>query len=134
MPSHQSAGVSKVILAAGLFPPVTGGHSKYADAIDKELMSRGIESVVVAYSALSPKFPSIIKHLVYFFKILRASKNADFILAFDTWSTGLPSVLVGLLTKKKVGIRIGGDYLWEDRKSTRLNSSHLARSRMPSSA
>jgi len=103
----------KIVLAAGLFPPVTGGHSKYAEAIDRELVSRGIESVVIAYSELPTRLPPGIKHLVYFFKVFRASRGADFIIAFDTWSTGLPSVIVGLLTGKKVGIRIGGDYLWE---------------------
>jgi glycosyltransferase involved in cell wall biosynthesis len=61
----------------------------------------------------SPTLPPGIKQLVYFAKVFRAARGADFILAFDTWSTGLPSVVVGLLTGTKVGIRIGGDYLWE---------------------
>ena len=35
---------------------------------------------------------------------------------------------------EKGGTAAGEWHTWEDRKSTRLNSSHLARSRMPSSA
>lgn len=109
----MSENPKKVVLAAGVFPPAMGGHAKYVEAIDRELVSRGIESVVIAYSELPTRIPPGIKHLVYFIKVFRASYNADFILAFDTWSTGLPSVVAGLLRGVKVGIRIGGDYLWE---------------------
>ena len=36
--------------------------------------------------------------------------------------------------KKYYGELHHNAYLWEDRKSTRLNSSHVSESRMPSSA
>ena len=46
--------------------------------------------------------------------------------------------LVSMLDRKKFNIVAGGiadgDCGWEDRKSTRLNSSHEIPSRMPSSA
>ena len=38
--------------------------------------------------------------------------------------------LVDFVGGRGLGVR----YLWEDRKSTRLNSSHIQKSRMPSSA
>jgi glycosyltransferase involved in cell wall biosynthesis len=103
---------TKIVLATGLFPPAVGGHSKYAKALHEQFSSRGIESVVVAYSSLL-SLPPGARHLVYFFKVLTASRGADAILAFDTWSTGFPAVIAGLLTRTPVGIRIGGDFLWE---------------------
>ena len=39
--------------------------------------------------------------------------SADFVISLDTFSVGLPTVLVGKLFKKKVIIRTGGDFLWE---------------------
>ena len=102
----------KIVLATGLFPPAVGGHSKYAQALHEQFISRGITSTVVAYSELL-SLPPGIRHLVYFFRVLMAARGADAILAFDTWSTGLPAVTAGLVTRTPVGIRIGGDFLWE---------------------
>ena len=49
-------------------------------------------------------------------------------------STDAPDVLANIVAKKGGGIMPLGGNKEVDRKSTRLNSSHITRSRMPSSA
>ena len=43
-------------------------------------------------------------------------------------------ITIGLVGLWKPGARLGVDFAGGDRKSTRLNSSHVTTSRMPSSA
>ena len=51
--------------------------------------------------------------------------------ALDTWNSKL-SEIWQLLTTSPQDFK--GGSIWKDRKSTRLNSSHWNKSRMPSSA
>ena len=47
---------------------------------------------------------------------------------------GGAGVTLGLLTRAKPDLEVNVEITDKDRKSTRLNSSHITRSRMPSSA
>ena len=59
-------------------------------------------------------------------KIKDIIKTTNFILfiSFIIWSILL----------RKIEVKIINEYIFKDRKSTRLNSSHSGESRMPSSA
>ena len=62
------------------------------------------------------------------------------ILVFAAWLLGIRGVWALLVTSDPTGITVViilvfvSATLWRDRKSTRLNSSHVSQSRMPSSA
>lgn len=115
---NGNAGISKtlcmnILLATGLFPPDVGGHSKYAKAIRDELVRMGHKAPVVAYGALEKKLPLGVRHVVYFLRLLPHIGKCDAVLAFDTWSVGLPALIATKLFGKKFMVRIGGDFLWE---------------------
>lgn len=102
----------KVLIATGLYPPDIGGPATYALMLESELASRGIELHTVPFGWVR-KYPKIIRHFVYFWKLLRESKEADIIYALDPMSVGVPALLVSKLTKKPFLVRLGGDYAWE---------------------
>lgn len=105
----------RILLATGIFPPDIGGPALYSKKLAEEFREMGLEAPVLTYgkSGVSRLWPTGIRQLIYFFKLLRRAKSADAIFAFDSLGVGLPAVLAGKLTKKKVLIRLGGDFLWE---------------------
>src|SRR3989344_444032 len=102
----------KIVLATGVYPPQIGGPAKYVKNIRDELLKEGFNVKVASYF-FEHKLPPIVRHVWYFFKLLFISFNTKVIFAFDTLSTGVPAVLVGKILRKKVVVRIGGDFLWE---------------------
>jgi glycosyltransferase involved in cell wall biosynthesis len=44
---------------------------------------------------------------------MQAARGVDLILVQDTVSTGFPAALASLLTRKKLVVRVPGDYAWE---------------------
>ncbi len=102
----------KILIATGIYPPATSGPAQYAAAMEDEFKARG-NSVTVATFSIEHKLPTGLRHVVYFFKILKSAYCADFILALDTFSTGFPAVLAGKLFGTPVLLRTGGDFLYE---------------------
>jgi glycosyltransferase involved in cell wall biosynthesis len=103
----------KIVIATPLWPPEIGGPAQYAANLSREFEAKGHEVVVVKFNEVR-RWPSGLRHLLYFAKIWRALWGADWCLALDTFSVALPSVLAGKLLGKKVLIRTGGDFLWEN--------------------
>lgn len=125
----------KIIIATGIFPPDIGGPANYAKNLAKEFLVLNHEITVVAYAdtelksknfegndlkrknykiiTISRTLPTGIRHIVYFFKIVLNLKTAQFILVLDTFSAGLPAVLAAKIFRKKIILRTGGDFLWE---------------------
>ena len=54
-----------------------------------------------------------IRHVLFAIKLLIKSYGTDAMIAFDTYSGGLPAVIVSVLTGRFFLIRIGGDFVWE---------------------
>ena len=50
---------------------------------------------------------------MYACKLLFAARGADAIIAFDTYSVGVPAAFAGRILHIPVVIRIGGDFVWE---------------------
>ena len=59
------------------------------------------------------RWPKGIRHLIYFCKLLILAARADVIYAQNILSVGLAALLAARILKKKVAIRLGGDFLWE---------------------
>ncbi len=102
----------KILIATGIFPPQIGGPAQYAKNLAEEFENQGNEVEVLTYK-LERSLPSGIRHLLFFFRMLFALLGKDLVIALDTFSVGLPSVLACKMLQKKIIIRTGGDFLWE---------------------
>lgn len=102
----------KILIATGIYPPDIGGPAQYAKNLET-VWRRAGHQVAVAYFGLVRKWPTGLRHLLYALSLLPKVAAADFVLALDTFSVGLPAVLVSRLLGKKIIIRTGGDFLYE---------------------
>jgi hypothetical protein len=59
------------------------------------------------------KFPTGLRHVLYFLKLCFVAQGADYIIALDIFSVAFPASLFAKLFNKKVVVRVGGDFLWE---------------------
>lgn len=102
----------KITLATGLYPPEIGGPATYAAMLEEELPGFGFVVNTVPFGWVR-RYPKIIRHFAYAWKLYKESKGSEVIYALDPVSVGLPSMLVAKFTKKKFLVRLGGDYAWE---------------------
>ncbi|MEO8637394.1 MAG: glycosyltransferase family 4 protein [Candidatus Taylorbacteria bacterium] len=102
----------KILIATGIYPPEIGGPATYARILSEELPKRGIEVDVLPFRMVR-KYPKVLRHIVYFFKIISSSSGAEIIFTQDPVSTGIPALLAASLTRKKLVLRVAGDYAWE---------------------
>lgn len=102
----------KILIATPLYPPDIGGPATYAKLLEEKLPAYGFDVKVVSFG-LVRHLPKIIRHLAYFFNILRAACGADIVFAQDPVSVGLPSFLAARACGKRYIVKIVGDYAWE---------------------
>lgn len=102
----------RITIATGVYPPDIGGPAEYSRQLFDTFLIQDHTVDVVSFSGLK-KYFSGLRHLVYFFRLAFSSYDTDYIIAMDTFSTGLPAVLFAFLFRKKIVIRVGGDFLWE---------------------
>ncbi len=102
----------RVTIAAPIYPPEIGGPAQYAEMLASSFHIQGGEVHVVTYGMLK-KLPTGLRHIFYFFRLLPAVLHTEYIVVLDTFSAGLPAVLVAMITRRKVVVRVGGDFLWE---------------------
>ncbi len=102
----------KIVIATGVFPPEVGGPAYYSKSLAESLSTSGHDVRVVLYGSLK-SWPSGIRHVAYALKLMRHAFGARAIIAFDTYSVGLPAVIASLFTRSPVIVRIGGDFIWE---------------------
>lgn len=102
----------KIVIATPFYPPEKGVSALYSSGLEKALIVRGHEVSVVPFSTVA-RVPPGIRHLWYGLFLAQKSKGADYILALDTWSVGLPAYFVSKFLRLPLILRIGGDYLWE---------------------
>ena len=82
----------KITLAASIYPPEIGGPAQYAKNLKEALERAGHSVVLVRYGGLK-RFPSGIRHALYAIKLLVQSRGTDAMIAFDTYSGGLPAAI-----------------------------------------
>ena len=102
----------RILITTGIYPPKIGGPAQYAKNF-KEVFGKSGHTVKVETFHMEDWLPTGVRHLFFFLKIIPAILMSDFVLTLDTFSVGLPSVLAGKIFGKKVIIRTGGDFLWE---------------------
>lgn len=101
-----------VLIATGLYPPEIGGPATYALLLEEQLPKRGITINTVPFGWVR-RYPKIIRHVVYAYKLWQESKQADIIYALDSISVGVPALFVSKLRRTPFLLRLGGDYAWE---------------------
>lgn len=101
-------GKIRVTVASGSF----GGPATYSKLLGERLPSYGYEIKIVSFGEVL-KYPKIIRHGVYFFKILYHALGAEIIYAQDPVSVGLPALMASKLLRKRFFLKIVGDYAWE---------------------
>jgi glycosyltransferase involved in cell wall biosynthesis len=101
----------KIVIATPFYPPEKGVLGMYAKGLEEAFGKKGITVTTLVFSAIS--LPPGLRHVVYFLKLLSSLRGADYILALDTWSVGLPAFFAAKVTRTPLLYRIGGDFLWE---------------------
>ncbi len=104
--------LKRLLVATPLYPPDPGGPATYAALLARELPARGILVDIVTFGEVR-HLPKIVRHIAYFFRVLKAAKHCDAVLALDPVSVGLPTLLACRLTKKPFFVKVVGDYAWE---------------------
>ncbi len=102
----------KILIATGIYPPDIGGPATYSKLLNEELPKRGYDVKILSFGEVR-SLPKIIRHAVYFLKVLNRGRKSDIIFAQDTVSVGLPAMLASKILKKKFLIRVAGDHAWE---------------------
>jgi glycosyltransferase involved in cell wall biosynthesis len=102
----------KILISAGIYPPDIGGPSQYARNLYETWKKQGHEVKVAAYR-WERALPPVVKHFLFFTKVLRKGWNADLILTLDNFLAAVPTMLACAILRKKYIIRTGGDLLWE---------------------
>ena len=102
----------RLVVAAPLYPPESGGPATYAAMIERLLPAHGYDMTVVPFRDVR-KYPKLIRHVVYLLKLRRAAKQADLIYALDAVSVGVPTLCAHWLSGTPFMVRLGGDYAWE---------------------
>lgn len=118
----------RIVIATPLWPPELGGPANYAKNLFTEFKKLGHWVEVVSFtrdnslvdsgdlrknSFVSLKYPSGLRHFLFFCRLLPKLYKADILLALDCFSAGFPSVLACLVLRKPLVLRLEGDFLWE---------------------
>lgn len=122
----RRSGRSRIFIATPLVPPAVGGPATFAARFATELGAAGHPVAVLSYLAprgartrgfllfaVSRRWPSGLKHIVYFLKSLRELARADVAIGLDPFLVGVPLAAAARLLRKPVVLRVEGDFLWE---------------------
>lgn len=115
----------KLLLAADIFSPESGGPATYVVTLANELVKQGVEVRVVSLNPQSDRsvVSCSMKHVTYNNKFLRyfeyawllwrEARYCDVVYAMGPVNAGLPALIVSRLRGKKFVVKVVGDYAWE---------------------
>lgn len=101
-----------ILISTGLYPPDIGGPASYSRLLEEELPKHGIRVRILSFGEVR-SFPKIIRHIIFFFKVLWRSRGCALVYAQDPVSVGFPTYLATRLVHKPFYLKIVGDYAWE---------------------
>ena len=116
----------KILITTGIFPPDIGGPATYVSKICDEFLKLGHEVEVIAYSdskvsdekdyniyRVSRSANIFWRYFKYFIAVFKRCGWADVVYAQDSVSSGLPTVLANIFWRKKIVLKVVGDFAWE---------------------
>ncbi|MFA5022553.1 MAG: glycosyltransferase family 4 protein [Patescibacteria group bacterium] len=120
----------KLLIAAEIFSPDIGGPATYSQELAQALVEIGWRVNLICYSDKKQEDNFKFKvfritrtglkgwhHLKYFFKLFVLAFDCDLIYAQGPVSSGLPAVMIGKIFRKKVVVKVVGDYAWEQARN-----------------
>lgn len=120
----------KILIASGIFAPEVGGPATYAPALATELSKRGHAVSVLTYSAQThydsdasypfaitriPRRGKLVDRIRFLRAAFKAVRGCDIVYSLDWFAAGFPLVIAAELSGVPYIVRVGGDYLWEQR-------------------
>ena len=102
-----------ILIATGIFPPDIGGPATYSKLLLQELPKRNFNVSLLSFSHFRDKCPKVISHFLYFLNILKLGRKTEIIYVQDPVSVGLPVALANIFLRKKMILKVVGDYAWE---------------------
>jgi len=106
------ASLQKILIATPLYPPEIGGPATYVKFLEENLPKEKFELRIIRFGDVK-HLPYIIRHIVFFFRVLKGAKDCDAIYALDPLGTGVPAGLASKILGKEFFLRIAGDRAWE---------------------
>lgn len=116
----------RILIASGGWGSDLGAPALYSRRFAEIFHKRGYRVSVVAYgsrrdkaqddlrvSIVNRRFPSGIRHCLFAVALFLRSRRYDVFFSLDEFSTGLPALIIAKLWRRKVILRLGGDFLWE---------------------
>ncbi|MDP2947118.1 MAG: glycosyltransferase [Nanoarchaeota archaeon] len=102
----------KILITTGIYPPEIGGPATYTALLEEGMPKHNIDVLVLPFRIVR-FLPKIIRHFVFFCKVLSFGRRADLLYAQDPVSVGFPTMLAAKILGKPFLARIAGDYAWE---------------------
>ncbi len=123
----------KVCVITGIFPPDIGGPATYVSRLATSLHQQGGDVCVVTLGddrqpfpfpvrRVSRKVPLLLRMFLLWLTLIRTGWNAD------VWYLNgleLPAVLAGSLLRKRLIMKVVGDYAWERAMNTGLTTDSI---------
>src|SRR3989338_11632435 len=103
----------RILIATGLSPLDVGGLAQYASNMARELELMEHKVRVVSYGRMEKNLPIGFRHLYFLLKTIPKAFYSDRSIALDTFSVGIPALWASWILRKKIIVRVGGDFLWE---------------------
>ncbi|MDO8482020.1 MAG: glycosyltransferase family 4 protein [bacterium] len=119
-----------ILIVTGIFEPESGGPANYAPNIAANLVEKGHRVSVITYSPKAHydsdeqyKFAlkriargnKLLNRVRMFFAVLFQARGVDVIYMLDWFAAGLPAALASRIRGVPYVVRVGGDYLWEQK-------------------
>ena len=120
----------RILIVTGIFEPESGGPAVYAAKIAEKLSVAGNTVSVLTYSPkerydFDAQYKFSLKRIVrgnkllnrikMFFAALSRTRENDVVYMLDWFAAGLPSALASRIRRVPYVVRVGGDYLWEQK-------------------
>ncbi len=112
----------KITIATGIYPPEIGGPATFLREFVPFLKKNGWTVEVITYGAprkdaIAISHDNPVKWWSFYRAVLKSARDADVILATDTFSSGWPAARAARKLKKRLVTRFVGDSAWEISRS-----------------
>lgn len=120
----------KICIVSGIFEPESGGPATYAPMLARKLTEAGHEVIVVTFSKLS-SYPSdgaypftlvrvvrgnkFLNRIRFFMAVRTHIRASGLVYMLDWFAAGLPASIAARIAGRPYVVRVGGDYLWEQK-------------------
>ncbi len=114
-----------ILLASDIFPPESGGPATYVVGLANALQKQGHTVQIITLNA-HPKKDAVscplffvqaksklVRYFEYGYLLWKQSVGVDAIYAMGPVNSGFPAFLVSKLRRKKLFVKVVGDYAWE---------------------